>query len=294
MAQKRRTRRTSRSRKKDHSFLKMLAATMLALAVVGAGYLGAGKKIDGSELIDKLFSSKSTAVATTAGDTEKFQTVTAPASLPQEMVHYKGFTVSFNPELHIPNYTVYELTKAEVDGDQARAKSFDCDESVKGCPQPSDYTRSGYDRGHMTPAGDMKWDYTAMRQSFFMTNICPQRHALNGGGWKTLEEKVRDWASRDSALIVITGPITAPGMATIGNGVAVPPRFFKVLLAPYAVPARGIAFIYRNEGGQKRVADQAVSIDEVEAVTGFDFFSALPDKEENRIESANNYNEWNN
>lgn len=71
-------------------------------------------------------------------------------------------------------------------------------------------------------------------------------------------------------------------------------RIFKVLLAPFATPKRAIAFIYKNEGGQKVIERQAVSVDEVEALTGLDFFSSLPDEEENEIEKTCDYYEWNN
>lgn len=232
--------------------------------------------------------------APTASSGTELLRIKTPDTMPEKVVDYKGFTVSFNPELRIPNYVVYELTKSETGGDVARAGSFDCDTNVEGCPEPSDYTRSGYDRGHMAPAADMKWDYDAMHESFYMTNICPQKHALNCGGWKRLEEKIRDWAVRDSALIVVTGPIVEPGYDTLKSGVAVPQKFFKAVLSPYTIPARGIAFIYKNEDEQKVIEKQAVSIDSVESATGFDLFYELPDAIEERIEKSSDYNEWNN
>ena len=133
-----------------------------------------------------------------------------------------------------------------------------------------------------------------MQESFFLTNICPQNHSLNSGGWKRLEEKVRLWADRDSAVIVVSGPIVQGHINRLESGVAVPTGFFKVLLAPFATPKRAIAFIYKNEGGQKVIERQAVSVDEVEALTGLDFFSSLPDDEENEIEKTCDYYEWNN
>lgn len=207
---------------------------------------------------------------------------------------YKGFRVYFNNKYHIPNAVSYEILRTETSGDVPRYKNFEPDPNLSATAYPSDYTRSGYDRGHMAPAGDMKWDQDAMRETFYMSNICPQNHSLNSGGWKKLEEKVREWANRDSAIIVVTGPILSDDMNRIGKtGVAVPKRFFKVLLAPGVKNPRAIGFIYNNAQSKGEVKNYAVSVDRVEAVTGYDFFHNLPDSIENRIESACNYNQWN-
>lgn len=287
MAQARR--KKSRGRNKRKNGWKTPVIIMIAAIAALFTYAICSGKIDCKPLLDNIES-----VETIHNGSEKLMRISSPATMEEQIVEYSGFTVSFNPGLRIPNYVVYELTRNETEGDVARASSFDCDTEVEGCPEPSDYTRSGYDRGHMAPAADMKWDYDAMHESFYMTNICPQNHSLNGGGWKRLEEKIRDWAERDSALIVVTGPITEPGHKTLKSGVAVPQKFFKAILAPYAKPVRGIAFIYRNEGGQKVIERQMVSIDSVESATGLDLFYELPDDIENRIEKSSDYNEWNN
>ncbi len=282
-------RRGSKRRKKQGwSLGKILSIFIIAVTAGGLIYTTLRNFNGFGSIIEKKSESRY------EGESSELMKVKTLESLSEKFIVYKGFNVSFNPHLHIPNYVVYELTRSEAKGDETRAKSFACDENVEGCAQPSDYTRSGYDRGHMAPAGDMKWNYDAMHESFFMTNVCPQKRALNGGGWKRLEEKVRAWVDRDSALIIITGPITEPDMPRIGGEVAVPPRFFKVVLAPYADPMRGIAFLYKHEGGLKDIEKQVVSIDSVERATGFDFFCALPDSIENKIEKESNYKTWNN
>jgi len=210
------------------------------------------------------------------------------------LVSYTGMSMSFNPEMHQPNWVSWELTRDEARGEEPRAKSFARDYNVDGCADPADYRNSGFDRGHMAPAADMKWSQQAMKESFYMTNICPQAKALNTGAWKKLEEKCRQWAERDSAIVIVCGPVlTDPVSQYIGeNKVAVPQRFFKVILAPYANPPRGIGFIMPNsrvEGGMQRAA---VSIDEVERVTGHDFFSELPDSIETQVESECRFNYW--
>lgn len=223
----------------------------------------------------------------------ELQVVKLPDVLPDKRLAYRGFTVHFNPELHIPNCVVYELTASETEGSVPRFGSFETDSAVAGCANPWDYTLSGYDRGHMIPAGDLRWDSMAMRESFKMTNVCPQTRALNSGGWTKIEDKIREWAVRDSALIVVTGPVITRGMKTIGDShVAVPTAFFKVVLAPFATPMRAIGFVMPNKAANGPLKKYAVSVDEVERRTGIDFFSALPDDIENDIESQLNLSVW--
>ena len=208
---------------------------------------------------------------------------------PEQIITHAGYTVSYNPEWHIPNWVSYELTRDETEGKLDRSDDFEVDPKVKGvCPSNEDYKRSGYDRGHMAPAADMKWNSTVMKECFYYSNMCPQKHSLNAGRWKTLEEKVRDWAQQDSAIVIVCGPIVDKGYSTIGNArVAVPQRFFKVILAPFLKKPRAIGFIMKNEKEELPLSSYAVSVDRVEKITGLDFFSALPDDVENSIESSN-------
>lgn len=214
---------------------------------------------------------------------------------PEQIITHAGYTVSYNPEWRIPNWISYELTRDETEGKLDRSDDFEVDPKVKGvCPSNEDYKRSGYDRGHMAPAADMKWNSTVMKECFYYSNMCPQKHSLNAGRWKTLEEKVRDWAQQDSAIVIVCGPIVDKGYNTIGNArVAVPQRFFKVILAPFLKKPRAIGFIMKNEKEELPLSSYVVSVDRVEKITGLDFFSALPDDVENSIESSNSTYVWN-
>lgn len=229
-------------------------------------------------------------VATTA---EKLQEVRKPAGLREEIVRYTGMTVSFNSDTHQPNWVAWELLDSEVTGESGREPGFLVDPEVDGCALPDDYRLTGFDRGHMAPAGDMKWHPQAMRESFYMTNICPQAGDLNRGAWKKLEEKCRQRAKADSALIIICGPMfdkSGPSARIGATGVAVPQSFFKVILAPFVEHPWAIGFIMPNgyvAGGMQKAA---VSVDKVEELTGYDFFSALPDSIEADIESRCDFN----
>lgn len=222
--------------------------------------------------------------------------VVVPRDVAQQMVDYCGFTVSYNTDNHQPNYVAWELTAEETNGRATRDVNFDVDRNVRGTAELADYKNSGYDRGHMIPAADVKWNLEAMRASHLLTNICPQDHKLNAGAWATLEGNCRQWARRDSAIIIICGPVLSDYMprsiGVDGRKIPVPERFFKVVLSPYVNPPQGIGFIMANTSVDGGVQAAAVSIDEVEAVTGYDFFSALPDDIEQEVESQCAYHQW--
>jgi endonuclease G len=212
---------------------------------------------------------------------------------------YTAMTVNFNYSYRVPNCVSYVLTSDMIDitngpnAQHRRNYKFYADPSVKGCPEWYDYRGSGFDRGHMAPANDMRWSSQSMQDCFLMTNICPQDHDLNGGSWNKLELKVHDWAKRYGKIIVATGPIFNGNNRRIGqnNDIVVPAGFFKVVLDPSR--NRAIGFVYENHEGGGGVKRHSCSVDEVERITGHDFFSALPDNVENAIESSYNFDQWN-
>lgn len=221
-------------------------------------------------------------------------TLESADGLDETMIHYTAMDVSFNPTLHIPNWVAWELTANETDGKTDRKQTFTPDENISGCATHKDYSNSGYSRGHMIPAADVKWSKKAMEESFYTTNVCPQHKNLNNKAWKKLEEKCRVWAEIDSALVIVCGPILTDEITEyIGKTkVAVPKRFFKVILSPYANPPRGIGFIMPNGDVPGGMQGSAVSIDVVEEVTGHDFFVNLPDDIEAEVESQCKFNQW--
>ena len=212
----------------------------------------------------------------------------------EQIIHHTGYSVSYNENLRLPNWVAYELTRQETQGNAKRTDRFITDPSVKGIiATNADYARSGYDKGHMAPAADMKWSPDVMKESFYFSNMCPQHPQLNRRGWKNLEEKIRDWAVADSAIIIICGPIIDKPSKTIGkNKVAVPERFFKVILSPFVKPVRGIGFLFNNRQAVEPLSTYAVSIDSIEQLTHMDFFSPLPDEIENAVEANADYYQW--
>lgn len=215
-------------------------------------------------------------------------------SNPSQEKDYTGFRLSFNKDTRTPNWVAWELLGSECNGPATRSNDFWTDDDIYGCSTPEDYRRSGYDRGHICPAADQKWSKRAMSDCFVFTNMCPQNHSLNSGAWNTLENKERQWAMRDSAIVIVAGPIyTQEDTLSIGpSKVKVPGAFFKVMVAPYLEEPRGIAFIYPNMSAPGNMQNYVTTIDEVEKITGFDFFYKLPDDVENKIEATSSFREW--
>ena len=216
---------------------------------------------------------------------KKFVMYELPAPLkdrPEQILQRKGYTTSYN------------LTKEHTNGQiQRKAMVFTEDEEVNPRATNNDYYNSRFDRGHMCPAGDNKWDKEAMAQSFLFTNICPQNHGLNKYEWNELEIKCREWAREYGAIDIVCGPIyDLENQRTIGkNKVWVPVAFFKVVLCRKGVP-KAIGFIYRNEGKRQTMEEAVRTVDDIEALTGIDFFPALDDATEDRIEARAKLYEW--
>lgn len=213
-----------------------------------------------------------------------------------EVVKHLAYTVSYNSDYLIPNWVAYELKDKELKAEVSRgSRKFQPDPDLKGRQaEDSDYRGSGYDRGHMIPAADNKWSEKAMAESFYFTNCCPQNHNLNAGDWENLEEKVRTLASRFDEVYVCCGPIIgANSQGTIGrNEVVVPDAFFKVLLISTPLGWQGIGYVFPNKAGKKKLITYATTIDEVEELTGLDFFYQLPDDEEKKVENHTDFIFW--
>lgn len=213
----------------------------------------------------------------------------------EQILKRTAYMVSYNKDLKIPNFVAWHLTSAHTDGSFKRKNAkFKEDEQVSS-PRATDldYVQSGYDRGHMCPSADNKWSETAQEESFLFTNMCPQNHNLNAGDWNEMEGQCRRWAKKYGDIYIVCGPILYKGKhKTIGkNKIVVPEAFFKVVLCMNGTP-KAIGFIYKNNEGNRPKGDYVNSVDQVERITGIDFFPKLPDVVEDRIESQSNLNEW--
>lgn len=222
--------------------------------------------------------------------------IPAPLTSRDELILKRtGYTVSYNKSLKLPNWVAWHLTADRLAGKAKRpARAFHADNDV---PEPratdADYYNSGYDRGHLCPAADNKWSVEAMYESFLFTNMCPQNHNLNVGDWNEMEQACRRWAKEYGSVYIVCGPILYKGKhKTIGkNKVVVPEAFFKVVLCMEGTP-KAIGFVYKNAPGNRPKGDYVNTVDEVERITGIDFFPSLPDELERRVEAGCDINEW--
>lgn len=218
-------------------------------------------------------------------------------NVPEQILHRKGYITSYNREHKIPNWVAWELTPEKLIERESRTDKFlpDPDLPENQAVTTDDYKRSGMDRGHMCPAGDNRWHWKAMQESFYMTNICPQNHNLNRGDWKELEDACRLWTKKEGKLYIVCGPVLyRQKHRTIGrkHKVTVPEAFFKVILSTRNGHPKAIGFIFKNLSGNHPLKNYVNSVDEVERITGIDFFPALPDDVEKKVEAMQDLNLW--
>ena len=222
------------------------------------------------------------------------QQLELPRPVGGEIEHHTGYSLEYNEKTEQPFWVAYELTREEVLGKVQRKDAFRADPDIStGSAALSDYKGSGYDRGHLAPAADMKWSKEVMSESFFMSNMSPQAPSFNRGIWKKLEEQVRKWAVDNRKILIATGPIITQGYKTIGdNEVAVPAYYYKVIMDITEPSKKGIGFILPNAKGEKELPEYSMTIDEVERITGLDFFYQVPDDDEVILESSMDIRKW--
>ena len=241
--------------------------------------------------------------SSTASDvTGRHRKLELPATVRGELVlTHLAYTVSFNTHHNNPNWVAWELTAREAEGTGRRSNDFRPDPLLDERQQVTteDYKGSGYDRGHMCPAADNKWDARAMTECFYMSNMCPQLHELNAGGWETLEAACRRWATQEGSLLIVCGPVydqevkarqgqrSTRRMKSIGkeHRIDVPTGFFKCVMSLRKGHEKAIGFYYANTDARQTMESACMSVDEVESLTGYDFFVNVPSDLEERIEA---------
>lgn len=202
----------------------------------------------------------------------------------------------YSEQLRLPVAVSWYLTGDHTRGNNKRKnQQFHPDTDVKNPVTTLDYMQSGYDRGHMCPAGDNKWNQQALDETFLMTNICPQNHNLNKNDWNDLEMLCRQWARKYGRIYIVCGPVLRGTQhKQIGprqRRVTVPEAFYKVVLRT-GKNAAAIGFVYDNKGSRQPMKQAVRTVDEIERMTGIDFFSALDDQTENRIEAQADLKDW--
>ena len=207
-------------------------------------------------------------------------------------IKHTYYTLSYSSIDRQAEWVAYSLTPMLINGSQKRASKFMADPKITDAVGPSSYTKSGYDRGHLCPAADMKLNSVSMNETFYMSNMSPQAPSFNRGIWSKLEDKVRDWALQKNGVYVVTGPLLNKTCGLVARSITVPCAFYKIIFKQTKEGAEAIAFMLPNAGSALPLKNFVISIDELEALTGLDFFAALPDEEEEKFESRVLTNNW--
>ena len=254
---------------------------MLILVVFGYEYVLDEK--ESTELIKE-----GTAVKT---DTNEYF---LPSSTTGQVVHHENYSLSYDETHEQAEWVAYELKKSHLSSTNFKRPYFQIDKAVKtGAAHWKNYKKSGYDRGHLCPAGDRRFSKEAHDETFLTSNISPQEHKFNAGIWNTLEQKIRYWARKYDGVFVITGGVLKGHMKTIGDeDVSVPNQFYKVLIDNNTGQTKMIAFLMPHKDSNEPLYKFVVSVDEIEELTGVDFFAELDDNIENKLEASSSYKSW--
>lgn len=227
-------------------------------------------------------------------NSEEFGDSFLPSSTTGAIVKHDAFTISYSEENEQAEWVAYELKKSDLSKNEFERPYFIEDKKVKTKSADwRNYKNSGYDRGHLCPAGDRRMSFEAYNETFLTSNISPQDHDFNSGIWNNLEQKVRYWAEKYDGVYVVTGGVLTGNMKTIGDeNVSVPNQFYKIVVNVSDGKYRAIAFLIPNKPSKRSFYEYAVSIDEIEAITEIDFFPKLPNSVEDEMEAMVDLKAW--
>tara|TARA_B110000879_G_C11134458_1_gene497492 strand:- start:996 stop:1889 length:894 start_codon:yes stop_codon:yes gene_type:complete len=209
-----------------------------------------------------------------------------------QLVDHSYYSLSYDESHEQSEWVYYLLTSDMINGNYQRTDNFRVDNKIQtGSASKSDYYKSGYDRGHLAPAGDMKISKKSMSESFLLSNVSPQNPSFNSGGWQKLENQVRSWVLAEGEMCIVTGPILRHQIESIGsNNVSVSSFFYKIVYSNLI--DKMIGFVMPNQKIENDLKYYVKSVDYIENLTGIDFFYQLDDAIEKELESQINLKEW--
>lgn len=205
-----------------------------------------------------------------------------------------GFTIGFSKKYKHAYWVAYKLDCRETMGDVPRSNYFREDQILgKYSPNTDDYYASGYDKGHLLPAGDNKSDSLSMHDSFLMSNVSPQIPEFNRGIWKKLEEQIRDWACQYDSLYIITGAVLDPELTRLGKSkVAIPDYYYKSILLYNKQHQSIITYYMYQYTKDDHLNNFVITTDSLETILGYDLFHNLDDSVEAILESRVDTTFW--
>ena len=237
---------------------------------------------------------------------EKLFTYGGFPELKQSQEGYKvlvntAYAVGYSETLKNPLWAAYRA--GNLKGKQnsptrwERPARFLVDTRTDARVEHDDYI-SSYERGHMVPDAMMGYQYgqIAQYETYLLSNICPQTRLLNRGIWMQLEGEIRDKLSQDDTedkevhdVWVITGPIFQSNpIPTLASGIPIPDSFYKIIAyrRGYNGTVKAVSFVIPQEPSTDDIFDYLSSVDQIEALTGIDFFPELSTVKQDNLESV--------
>ena len=202
------------------------------------------------------------------------------------------YVLSYSEEYEQAEWVAYVLKGSDINNVDYKRPYFEVDKDIlTGAAHWKNYKNSGYNKGHLCPAGDRRASLKDYESTFLTSNISPQKYDFNAGIWNRLEQKVRYWAKKQDSIYVITGGVLTDDVETIGyENVAVPKYLYKILLSKDRT--KMIGFLVPHEKSEQPLYSFITSVDKIEELTGIDFFPALDDVIENQLEFKIEYKNW--
>lgn len=228
------------------------------------------------------------------GDRTEVPIPLRPSSTTGEIVQHAHFILSYHEGYEQAEWVAYQLDRSHLTYDDRKRPDFIEDPKVSTKSADwRNYRGSGYDRGHLCPAGDRRFSEYAYNETFYTSNISPQDRDFNAGIWNRLEQQVRSWAKKEGPLTIVTGGILEKGLPTIGEeGVGVPKYYYKIVSKGSGDRMSMIAFLIPHREDKGSLRKFVVSVDRLEELTGIDFFQGLPDGLENTLEAGIHTDSW--
>ncbi len=213
------------------------------------------------------------------------QTEYLPRGHCPQIIDYTYYSICYDPQHRQASWVKHELNNESISGKQKRTNNYRFDPNLVDPVYSSDYRGSGYDRGHLLPAADMKLNYKAMNDTFYMTNMSPQVPNFNRRIWASIEMHLRNLVRVHGRAHVVTAGVLNSSLPTIASGVSVPRWYFKVAYFPESQITKAFLIENKTHANSAHPSDFLVTVDEVESLSGFDFYSELPDTLEVALES---------
>ncbi len=244
--------------------------------------------------VDSTQTPTPTVSETSQSESSEFDASFFPSSTTGVVIDHTNYSLSYSEDHEQAEWVAYEIQKDHLSQNEFKRPYFIQDNKVRSeSADWRNYKNSGYDRGHLCPAGARRFSLDAYNETFLTSNISPQDHGFNSGIWNRLEQKVRRWAQQHDGVFVITGGVLKDGLKTIGKErVSVPNEFYKIVIDASGKEPKAIAFLIPNRDTSQSYFDFVTTIDAIEAKTGIDFLQGLPDEVEQSMESTVQASYW--